>query len=341
MSENFKRPYNDDKEILIINKPLARAIGLVSSVVLRDIDRWLDFNEQAEKTEVFIDNRWWSYSTVEEMLAKRFDLWCEKTVRNALSELENTLKILVSTSEYNKKAYDRTKWYTIDYDRYEIFMTTWKEFGEPDKNSKSSKAVYDQFYEEYKGRISYDNCGKFHKAIGKSYQSIRQDLPVHPARFTAPIQKDNEEDKEKETTCDPSPSASDRPSPTPPPVPSFNVNLNTVQGDEEEEKTTKKKASALELKMLSLYPSPKPLKKEHKKAIQPLIGLYDTDKDYKTQMDKVINDHTYMPTREKLVETLLNAHAIWEQKKPAKDTAPMDYDDTPEHLRHLFDLSAD
>lgn len=114
---NHRDLLDESKEILIINKPLAKAIGLHQSIILRQLHYWLGRN-----TAKLIDGKYWVYNTYKQWCAdNNFPFWTEKTVNRHFLALEKQ-GLVISTSDYNKAKYDNTKWYTIDYDKYEEIM---------------------------------------------------------------------------------------------------------------------------------------------------------------------------------------------------------------------------
>jgi len=104
----------DDKPVMVLPK-LAQAIGLNEAVVLQQIHYWLKTYQEANKAGHLQDGRWWVYNTKKEW-QENFPWWSENTVWRALTALRER-EIVLATSEYNKKGYDKTLWYTIDYDK--------------------------------------------------------------------------------------------------------------------------------------------------------------------------------------------------------------------------------
>lgn len=101
----------DDKPVMVLPK-LAIAIGLNEAIVLQQVHYWLETYESADKSDHYHDGKWWVYNTKEEWTAN-FPWWSENTIWRALTNLRD-LGIL-TTGNYNKKGYDRTLWYTINY----------------------------------------------------------------------------------------------------------------------------------------------------------------------------------------------------------------------------------
>ena len=103
----------DDNPVMVLPK-LATAIGLNEAIVLQQIHYWLTTYKNANKQGHFNDGAWWVYNTKQEWVSN-FPWWSENTIWRALTYLRDT-GLVQTTSKYNKKGYDRTLWYTIDYE---------------------------------------------------------------------------------------------------------------------------------------------------------------------------------------------------------------------------------
>jgi hypothetical protein len=88
---------------------LAVAIGLNEAIVLQQVHFWLTVSKNVR------NGRTWVWKTLGEWQAE-FPFWSEPTIRRAISTLEE-LGVLESTDLWNNKGSDRTKWYSINYER--------------------------------------------------------------------------------------------------------------------------------------------------------------------------------------------------------------------------------
>ena len=100
---------------LLINEPplqvlpsLAKEVGLNESIMLQQMHYWL-----LKSTHEFNQEHWF-YKTLEEWQLE-FPFWSTMTIRRILGNLEK--KELVKVGNFNKKKFDKTKWYTINYER--------------------------------------------------------------------------------------------------------------------------------------------------------------------------------------------------------------------------------
>jgi hypothetical protein len=99
---------------LLINEPplmvlptLAKEVGLNEAIIIQQLHYWLN------KSGKTIEGRKWIYNTFEQW-QEQFPFWSMSTLKRTFKSLE-TKKILIADN-YNQKGFDKTKWYTIDYE---------------------------------------------------------------------------------------------------------------------------------------------------------------------------------------------------------------------------------
>ena len=123
MNMNFSELFIDKSKTLIINTELAVILGdLNESIVLNQLNYWLEINKKANKH--FIDGRFWVYNTYNDWKEENFQYWSEKTIQRTFTRLEN--KGIVISANYNKSGIDKTKWYTIDYDKLDEIVALYR-----------------------------------------------------------------------------------------------------------------------------------------------------------------------------------------------------------------------
>lgn len=112
---NHEELFIDGEEILIVRKELAKLIGLNEAIVLNQIHYWLKRNKEREVN--FIDGRYWTFNTYDEWKEKNFPFWSMPTIKRTFLSLEK-IGVVISAN-YNKMSFDKTKWYSIDYEKLE------------------------------------------------------------------------------------------------------------------------------------------------------------------------------------------------------------------------------
>lgn len=93
---------------LLVSPTLAKEIGLSDAIVLQQVHFWIS------KRRHFEEGRYWVYNTYEGW-QEQFPFWSVSTIKRTLVRLEESG--LLITANYNKMKIDRTKWYTVDYDK--------------------------------------------------------------------------------------------------------------------------------------------------------------------------------------------------------------------------------
>lgn len=99
------------------NVQLASDIGLNQAILLQHLYYWHQINEGKEHN--IIDDRVWTYNT-SKGFAKVFPYLTERQVSYALTKLEETGYVI--TGNYNKAAFDQTKWYSLEDKALELFV---------------------------------------------------------------------------------------------------------------------------------------------------------------------------------------------------------------------------
>lgn len=88
---------------------LANIIGLNEAIVLQHLHFFLRISRNK------VGGRSWVYNTINDWQAE-FSFWSVKTVQRTIENLEKS-GLVVSTDKFNKMKMDKTKWYTIDYQK--------------------------------------------------------------------------------------------------------------------------------------------------------------------------------------------------------------------------------
>jgi uncharacterized phage protein (TIGR02220 family) len=104
----------NESPVMIIPS-LAAKIGLNEAVVLQQIHYWLGISKYT------IKGRIWVYNTYEEW-QKQLPFWSVSTIKRSIRSLE-MLGLLLSEN-WNQMKMDKTKWYSIDYEKLQEFEDT-------------------------------------------------------------------------------------------------------------------------------------------------------------------------------------------------------------------------
>jgi hypothetical protein len=112
---------------------VAKKTNVNAALFIHNISFWLKKNKSNEKH--YHDGHYWTYNTYK-AFEELFPCWTIKSIRTIVKNLEDS-KILISTSKYNNKNYDNTKWYTLDKKFLKEYYPDFNIY--PDENQQTSK----------------------------------------------------------------------------------------------------------------------------------------------------------------------------------------------------------
>jgi hypothetical protein len=98
-----------DEPPLQVLPTLATSLGLREAIVLQQLHYWLQRPGVRRR-----DGQPWVYNSYEEW-QQQFPFWSIATIKRVFSHLER--QGIVVSQQYEKKAWNRRKWYTINYQR--------------------------------------------------------------------------------------------------------------------------------------------------------------------------------------------------------------------------------
>lgn len=109
-----------DEHPLVILPSVAEKIGLNEAIVLQQINYWIQANKQANRN--YRDGKHWTYNSVDEW-QRQFRWWSRSTIKRTLKNLED--KGILVVGNYNKRGFDKTKWYSINKEKFSQLMEEW------------------------------------------------------------------------------------------------------------------------------------------------------------------------------------------------------------------------
>ena len=202
---------------LVVSPSLAVALGNINeAIILQQLQYWLT---RSKKT---YNNRKWIYNPVRDW-QKQFP-WLSKTaITNRLNSLEE--KDIIITANLNKRRFDRTKWYSIDYDKLNSLIESADEpENEPEIEEKpvdnSNELSQESDKSNYKKVVNGDTSN-----LQKDFQ---ESCNSHLQESCKPIPIDYQETTTEITTLDSSSSSSSKKS---------NDDHNSKDQKDEEEET--------------------------------------------------------------------------------------------------------
>ena len=137
-----------DNPIMIL-PTLAQKIGLNEAVMLQQIHYWLE-SSQHEK-----EGRKWVYNSYRAWQLQ-MPFWSERTIKRSIKSLEDQGYLL--SANYNRLTMDKTKWYSIDYEKLEELESDARDF-----------------LESSTGQIGIDRCSRLSHRRGQRDPSNTRD----------------------------------------------------------------------------------------------------------------------------------------------------------------------
>ena len=105
-----------DLRVHFFTLSVAREYGLNEAVILQNLYFWVDKN--ATNHRHLHDGRYWTYNSAA-AFAEQFPYFTKNQIQYTLKKLKEHGLILVGN--YNKQAFDQTKWYALTDRAYELF----------------------------------------------------------------------------------------------------------------------------------------------------------------------------------------------------------------------------
>lgn len=176
----------------IIQKSLAMKVGVDEALFIQQLHYLVTNKEKGSDFDTFKDgytwvyNTWWGWQEF-------FPFWNQKKLQRMINKLE-TENILVGRKDLNAKAYDKTKWYRIDYT---VLLNL------PDNNYFKKEGAIEK--EKKKERIlkamgqnvlmrndkDSNNEGNKETPINPTVPTLGQNVPIEKDKMSQPIPKNS------------------------------------------------------------------------------------------------------------------------------------------------------
>ena len=144
---------------IVVNRELAGVLGDVDlAIILQEIHYWININKQNTEMGLssivtYYDECFWCFRTYEEWLLD-FPWLCLRTLKSKIKKLED-MGLLISNN-FNKLNIDRTKWYTINYDKLAELEQQFQVKKEEKRKQREERKEKQKEYKKRKKAV--DNC---------------------------------------------------------------------------------------------------------------------------------------------------------------------------------------
>lgn len=202
---------------LVVSPSLAVALGNINeAIILQQLQYWLT---RSKKT---YNNKKWIYNPVRDW-QKQFP-WLSKTaITNRLNSLEE--KGIIITANLNKRRFDRTKWYSIDYDKLNSLIES---ADEPENEPEIEEKPVDNSNELSQESDKSNDKKVVNGDTSNLQKDFQESCNSHLQESCKPIPIDYQETTTEITTLDSSSSSSSKKS---------NDDHNSKDQKDEEEET--------------------------------------------------------------------------------------------------------
>lgn len=120
--------YLDDSRMMRFHPVLANIYGLNEAIFIQQLHYWLN------RKPHYVDERGWVYNSYDSW-QEQLSFWSIKTIQRIVEKLVD--KNVIEIGNFNKVGYDRTKWYTLNYElideQINAYEADYNSFGQNDQ----------------------------------------------------------------------------------------------------------------------------------------------------------------------------------------------------------------
>ncbi|WP_408955794.1 DnaD domain protein [Natroniella sp. ANB-PHB2] len=163
-----------DESPLVIQQGLAKKLGLNKAIVVQQLHYLIKRRREEDRDRYFHNNQWWVYNSYQKWRDKFFAFWSARTVRRIFNNLEDD-GIFISDN-FNLKNYDKTKWYSIDYERLEQILEDKDDEKKEEEDKREGVKPSGQNGHRGAGQSDHTPMDKLTKGYGQSDQSNTKEV---------------------------------------------------------------------------------------------------------------------------------------------------------------------
>lgn len=161
-----------DEYPLVLLPSLALEYGLLEAIILQQLHFWLQRSTHEH------GGKRWVYKTYDEW-AEEIPFVSKRTIRRTIRSLEEAG--IIETGNFNEKAYDNTKWYTICYERL---------YGQNDHQPSGHADHHPSGHADHTNTIDYNNIDHNNNISSKNASLARGDEIEEFHRYYCEVWKD-------------------------------------------------------------------------------------------------------------------------------------------------------
>lgn len=148
---NYKELLINKDKVVMTSIELACIVGdCEEAIALNQVSYWIE--KYKETSHNFKDGKYWVYNSYQKWHDDNFPFWHTSKIQRIFKSLEK--KGLLLSANYNNAGFDKTKWYTIDYDKLQ------------------------QMADEYSSKNERSLCEDEHSLIENEQSLLNSDCPI-------------------------------------------------------------------------------------------------------------------------------------------------------------------
>lgn len=129
-----------DEYPLMVLPTFAKKIGLKNAIFIQQIHFLTQTKQQNNDIYTYKNGDMWVYNTINEWHKNYFSFMSKSTLKRVIKNCEKE-DFIISTDEFNKSEYDKTKWYRINYEKISEIQNEIQKELEEKRKEKLEKAA--------------------------------------------------------------------------------------------------------------------------------------------------------------------------------------------------------
>jgi hypothetical protein len=129
-----------DEYPLMVLPTFAKKIGLKNAIFVQQIHFLTQTKQQNNDIYTYKNGNMWVYNTINEWHKNYFSFMSKSTLKRVIKNCEKE-GYIISTDEFNKSEYDKTKWYRINYEKISKIQKEIEKEIEEKREEKLKKAA--------------------------------------------------------------------------------------------------------------------------------------------------------------------------------------------------------
>lgn len=183
---NYRELLINKDKVVMASVDLACVVGdCEEAIVLNQISYWIERYKEINRN--FKDGRFWVYNSYQKWHDDNFPFWHPSKIQRIFKSLES--KGLLLTANHNNAGFDKTKWYSIDYEKLQEMADDYESRRSLIGNEQSLIENEQRLFENEQSLIGNENT-----LLGNEQSLIAGEYPI-PEDTAENTTEDTDRDK--------------------------------------------------------------------------------------------------------------------------------------------------